>query len=104
MSEQRYTRIILGSSQTTSYYSEQETAHYCRVEVQFIRQLYDAGLIEGIDVPGEERRFSEEDIAQLRRIRRLHQDLGVNLEGIGIIMRLQARLEALQRELEQHKR
>jgi len=103
MSEQRYTRIILGSSQTTSYYSEEETAQYCRMEVQFIRQLYDAGIIEGIDVPGEERRFSEEDIAQLRRIRRLYQDLGVNLEGIGIIMRLQARLEALQRELEQYR-
>lgn len=104
MSEQRYTRIILGSSRTTSYYSEEETAQYCRMEVQFIRQLYDAGIIEGIDVSGEERRFSEEDITQLRRIRRLYQDLGVNLEGIGIIMRLQARLEALQRELEQYKR
>ncbi|HLG61190.1 MAG TPA: chaperone modulator CbpM [Ktedonosporobacter sp.] len=103
MNEQCYTRIILGSSQTTSYYSEEETAQYCRMEVQFIRQLYDAGIIEGIDVPGEERRFSEEDMTLLRRIRRLHQDLGVNLEGIGIIMRLQARLEALQRELEQYK-
>ena len=104
MSEQRYTRIIISHNQTNSYYSEQETADYCRVEVPFIRQLYDAGIIQGLDVSGEERRFSEEDITQLRRIRRLHQDLGVNLEGIGIIMQLQSRLEALQRELEQYKR
>ena len=41
----------------------------------------------------------DEDIAQLRRIRRLHHDLGVNLAGIEVILRLTARLAALQREL-----
>ena len=45
-------------------------------------------------------RYREEDIAQLRRIRRLHSDLGVNLAGIEVILRLSVRLEALQRELE----
>ena len=101
MSEQSYTRIILGSSQTRSYYSEQETAEYCRLEVQFLHQLCDSGIIQGIDVAGEERRFSDEDLTQLRRVRRLYQDLNVNLEGIEIIMRLSARLEALQRQIAQ---
>src|ERR1700680_3020587 len=99
MAEYQYTRITIQSEQSTIYYSEQETAEYCQLEVQMIRRLQAAGLVEGIDISGEERRYTEEDIAQLRRIRRLHRDLGVNLAGIEVILRLTARLEASQREL-----
>ena len=99
MAEYHYTRIMIQNDQATTYYSEQETAEYCQLEVQMIRRLQAAGLVEGIAISGEERRYREEDIAQLRRIRRLHRDLGVNLAGIEVILRLTARLEALQREL-----
>lgn len=99
MPEYHYTRIMIQNDQSTTYYSEQETAEYCQLEVQMIRRLQAAGLVEGIAISGEERRYREEDIAQLRRIRRLHHDLGVNLAGIEVILRLTARLEALQREL-----
>jgi MerR family transcriptional regulator/heat shock protein HspR len=104
MDEKQYTRIIIQSSQQTAYYSEQETAEYSRLEVQVIRQLHDAGVIEGITVAGEEPRYSEEEIAVLRRARRLHDELGINLEGVEVILRLQARLEALQRELEHYRK
>ena len=104
MDEHQHTRIIIQSSQHTSYYSEQETAEYSRLEVQLIRQLHEAGVVEGISVVGEELRYGEEELALLRRARRLHHDLGINMEGVEVILRLQARLEALQRELEQYKR
>jgi DNA-binding transcriptional MerR regulator len=104
MDENKSTRIIIQSSQYTTYYSEQETAEYSRLEVQVIRQLHDAGVIEGISIAGEEPRYSDEEIAVLRRARRLYEELGINLEGVEVILRLYARLEALQRELEQYKR
>ena len=104
MDEHTFTRIIIQSSQSTAYYSEQEAAEYCQMEVQMLRRLQSVGVIQGTAIAGEERRYSDEDIAQLRRIRRLHCDLGVNLAGIEIILRLSARLEALQRELERSKR
>ena len=104
MDEKKSTRIIIQSSQHTAYYSEQETAEYSRLEIQVIRQLHDAGVIEGISVAGEEPRYSEEEIAALRRARRLHEELGINLEGVEVILRLYASLEALQRELEQYRR
>lgn len=104
MDEKQTIRIILQSSQHTAYYSEQESAEYSRLEVQVIRQLHDAGVIEGISVADEEPRYSEEEIALLRRARRLQDDLGINLEGVEVILRLQARLEALQRELEQYRK
>jgi MerR family transcriptional regulator, heat shock protein HspR len=100
MAEYQYTRITIHSDQSTTYYSEQEAAEYCQLEVRVIRRLQAAGLVEGIAISDEERRYRDEDIAQLRRIRRLHHDLGVNLAGIEVILRLTARLEALQRELE----
>ncbi len=97
MSEQ-YTRIILQNSHFTSYYSEQETSEYSRLELEVIRSLTDAGVLSGIDVAGEGRRYSDEDLAQLRRVRRLSHDLGINLEGIEVILHLYAHVEALQRE------
>jgi DNA-binding transcriptional MerR regulator len=100
MAEQHYTRIVIQANQGTIYYTEQETAEYSQVEVQMLRRLQAEGLVEGVTINSEERRYREEDIAQLRRIRRLHSDLGVNLAGIEVILRLSARLEALQRELE----
>ena len=102
MSEQRFTRITI--SKTRSYHSEQETADYCRLEVQVLRQLSESGVIPGIQVVGEEVRYSDEDLALLRRARRLYEDLGANLEGIEIILRLLARLDALQRELDNYKK
>ena len=104
MTERQYTRITLQGGRVTSYYSEQETSNYCRVEVQFLRELREAGIVQGVEVHGEAWRYSDEDIVLLRRVRRLHEDLGVNLEGVDIILRLQAQLERLQRDLDEQRR
>lgn len=83
-----------------AYYSEQETAEYSRLEVQAIHSLAEAGVISSVQVVGEEQqRYNAADLALLRRVRRLYQDLGVNLEGIEIILRPAARIETLQHEL-----
>lgn len=42
--------------------------------------------------------LSDADLAQLRRIRRL-QELGVNMQGIEIILHMRQRVQALQAEL-----
>jgi len=103
MNEHKYTHIVIHNGQSISYYSEQETAEYCHMDVQMVRRLQAVGLIEGIELTEGERRYSEEDVAQLRRIRRLHHDLGINLAGIQVILHLRSRLRALQQELEQYK-
>src|SRR5215469_6730370 len=75
MDNNQYTRIVIRESRSASYYSEQEMAEFCQVDVQMIHRLQAVGLIEGITLAGGEQRYSEEDIANLRRIRRLHRDL-----------------------------
>ena len=99
MSEPQNYRV-LSQHDVTAYYSEQETAEYSRLEVQIIHYLAEAGVISGVQVVGEEQqRYNAADLALLRRVRRLQQDLGINLEGIEIIMRLAARVELLQHEV-----
>jgi DNA-binding transcriptional MerR regulator len=101
MSEQRFTRITIHSSR--SYRSEREAAEHSHVEVQILRQLSEAGVLPGVQMIDDEVRYSDDDLAILRRVRRLYEDLGVNLEGVEIILRLHARLDALQRELDRYK-
>ncbi len=103
MDELHYTRIIIQGQHSTTYYSEQEVAEYSHFDVAVIRQLQAASVLHGIDVTGEAPRYSEEDMTLLRRIRRMHRDLDVNLEGIEVILRLCSRLDELQHELEQYR-
>jgi DNA-binding transcriptional MerR regulator len=85
-------------------YSEQEAIEYSRLETHIIHHLCDAGIIRFVEEGGQKRRYYAEDLILMRRVRRLHHDLGVNLEGVEIIVRLTARLDALQRELAQYKK
>jgi MerR family transcriptional regulator/heat shock protein HspR len=62
------------------------------------------GFIQGVEVAGEGTRYSEQDLTILRRIRRLQEDLGINLEGVEVILRLLADLQVLQSELIHHRR
>ena len=47
------------------------------------------------------RLYSDHDIARLRQIQRLTQDMGVNLAGVEVILNLLERIEELQDEVEQ---
>jgi DNA-binding transcriptional MerR regulator len=99
MSDQQNQRVP-SQYHVTAYYSEQETAEYSRLELQVIHYLTEAGVISNVQVVGEEQRhYNAADLALLRRVRRLYQDMGINLEGIEIIVRLAARIETLQHEV-----
>ncbi len=74
---------------------------YCnttRVEMQFMETLADSGLLQ-ITYRGEERVIPMEDLAQVERLVRLHDDLGINVEGIEAIEHLLGRMQALQQEV-----
>src|SRR6266516_1054121 len=96
--------FMLKSRSSYPLISPMSSADYSHLEVQVLRQLSESGVLPGMQAVGEEVRYNDDDLFILRRVRRLYEDLGVNLEGIEIILRLQARLEALQRELDQYKK
>ena len=102
MDEQYVTHIVLQRYRSSPSFSERETAEASHLRIGAIRHLHALGLIEGEEIGGE-LRYSEEEVIQLRRIRRLQHDLGVNLEGVEVILHLLKRLEAVHQELEQER-
>ena len=59
------------------------------------------GIIEPSRSRGNIRLYSERNIAQLRRVKTLMDDLGVNLAGVEVILRMSQRMTELQRRVEE---
>lgn len=71
---------------------------------QTLRLYERKGLIRPGRSSGKTRLYSERDIEHLREIRRLTQELGVNLAGVEEIMRLRHQLDAARLGLESNVR
>jgi len=69
------------------------------VQTYTLRYYEKIGIIEPSRSQGNIRLYSDRDIAQLRRVKTLMDDLGVNLAGIGVILRLTQRVAELQRQM-----
>lgn len=67
---------------------------------QTLRLYERKGLIEPSRSAGKTRLYSQRDITHLREIRRLTQELGVNLAGVEEIIKLRRKLDVLQDEME----
>jgi MerR family transcriptional regulator, heat shock protein HspR len=67
---------------------------------QTLRLYERKGLIEPSRSSGQTRLYSQRDIDHLREIRRLTQELGVNLAGVEEIIRLRRELDQLQGNME----
>src|SRR5687768_17554725 len=71
----------------------------CGVQKGTLRRYEEWGLLEPVR-DGRRRLYSEADIEHVQRIRRLVDDLGVNLAGAAAVMHLRQQVIALQRELD----
>ncbi|MBN1356389.1 MerR family transcriptional regulator [bacterium] len=68
------------------------------VHPQTLRNYERLGLIEPSRSVGNTRLYSENDLARIRRVLTLSRDMGVNIAGIEIILRLTDRIDAMQTE------
>jgi MerR family transcriptional regulator/heat shock protein HspR len=75
-------------------------AEIAGVHPQTLRNYERSGLLRPQRTSGGSRRFSDADLAALRRIQELTNE-GVNLEGVKRIMRLEAEVEGLKDALAQ---
>jgi MerR family transcriptional regulator/heat shock protein HspR len=67
---------------------------------QTLRYYERMGLIEPSRSRGNIRLYSPADIGRLRQIQRLISDLGVNLAGVEVIIRMNKRLQEAEAELQ----
>jgi MerR family transcriptional regulator/heat shock protein HspR len=75
-------------------------AELAGVHPQTLRIYERKGLVDPARTAGGSRRYSEADIAQLRRIQELTNE-GLNLAGVQKVMELEAELSELRREIEE---
>ena len=81
-------------------FSISRIAKMLHVHPQTLRFYERAGFVKPVRARGDTRLYSPQDIARLRLILHLTRDLGVNLAGVEIILRMQQQLEHLRDEIE----
>ena len=71
------------------------------VQVHNLRYYERIGIVEPSRSRGNIRLYSDRDIALLRRVKTLMDDMGVNLAGAEVILRLSQHMTELQRRVEE---
>jgi len=70
------------------------------VQTHTLRYYERVGIIEPSRSKGNIRLYSERDIDILRRVKTLMDDLGINLAGVEVVLRMSERMLEMQREFE----
>ena len=91
----------MNSDDTEPRYVISVTARMLGIQTHTLRYYERIGIIEPARSQGNIRLYSERDILLLRRAKTLMDDLGVNLAGVEVILRMVQRMNDLQRHMEE---
>jgi MerR family transcriptional regulator/heat shock protein HspR len=70
------------------------------VQTHTLRYYESVGIIEPYRSRGNIRLYSDSDVARLQQAKALMEDLGVNLAGVEVILRMLGRMAEMQSRLE----
>ena len=70
------------------------------VRTQTLRYYERLGLVEPSRTGGNQRVYSRRDVETVRRIRGLMDDLGVNLAGVEVVMKLLDRMQETEADMQ----
>jgi len=76
-------------------------AEMLQLHPQTLRMYEKKGLIRPSRTEGRTRMYSSEDVEEIARVIRLARDLGVNLAGIEIVLKMRRRMLDLERQVEE---
>jgi MerR family transcriptional regulator/heat shock protein HspR len=86
----------MGIVQDEPCYTIGVVARLVDLHPQTLRAYEQLGLIVPQRTEGNMRLYSQSEVERLRKINRLTQELGVNLAGVEVILRMSDQIEALQ--------
>jgi MerR family transcriptional regulator, heat shock protein HspR len=75
-------------------------ADMLKVHPQTLRFYEKKGLVRPSRTEGQTRMYSDEDVEEIARLLRLTRDLGVNLAGVEIILKMRRRMTDMQQQIE----
>lgn len=79
-------------------------AQLVRVSEDFVRRCLHAELVKARIMLHGRRGLGCYEVRRLKRVRHLHQDLGLNLEAIDLVLRYRKRLQTLQQRYDELER
>ncbi len=85
-------------------YTIKVAARLTGLHEQSLRMYERRGLVRPARSKGNIRRYSDADVEQIRFIKRLVDDLGVNLAGVEVILQMRRQVIELRQELERLQR
>ena len=98
MKYQRYYLVLHRPPSQAGLLTLMETARQAQVHPDLVERMEDLGLIEP-EQRSPEILFVPETVADVCRAIRLHNELGINWIGVGLVMDLLERIAQLEREL-----
>ncbi len=75
-------------------------ANMLNIHPQTLRQYERDGLIKPARTVGKMRLYSQRDIDKMKMILRLTRDMGINLAGVDVILRLKEQMDKMEQEIE----
>lgn len=75
-------------------------AEMLKLHPQTLRFYEKKGLIKPSRTVGRTRMYSPEDVEEIARVIRLTRDLGVNLAGVEVILKMRRRMIEMQKQIE----
>ena len=75
-------------------------AEMLKVHPQTLRFYEKQGLVRPGRTEGQTRMYSDEDLEDVARLLRLTRDLGVNLAGVEIVLKMRRRMIEMQKQIE----
>ena len=91
----------MNRDQTEPRYVISVVARMLGMQTHTLRYYERIGVIEPARSQGNIRLYSERDVALLRRVKTLMEDMGVNLAGVEVILHLTQQLAQVQQRLEE---
>jgi len=91
---------MTGRPARTAIYELETAARLSRLTPARVRRYVRVGLVRPSRVEGRTAFFSEAELARLRTIRRLGEDLGLNAAGVEVALRLVDEIRTLRRTLD----
>lgn len=71
------------------------------IEIHTLRYYERLGLVQPYRSGGNIRYYSEGDVERLRHIKNLMNDLGINLAGVEVVMRMGEKMAEMQRQIQE---
>lgn len=102
-SSERASQVSGDRGERKRFYATGAAARMLKLHPQTLRLYERLGLVKPRRDAHGKRMYGDEDIERVRKIQHLTQQMGVNLAGVEIILRLMERISELERELEQTK-